>query len=137
MGGMHVAIEVGKYKLQVALGSAGELMELDNQPRAVKMLAQRLAELTCARVLIEGGSDQNVLVAALRAQQLPVVIINPRRAREFAKSIGQLAKTDHLDVRMLALYGERIEPPIRELRDEQNQALRARWVRREQLSRWW
>ena len=133
MGGMHVAIEVGKYKLQVALGSAGELMELDNQPRAVKMLAQRLAELTCARVLIEGGSDQNVLVAALRAQQLPVVIINPRRAREFAKSIGQLAKTDHLDVRMLALYGERIEPPIRELRDEQNQALRARWVRREQL----
>ena len=44
-------------------------------------------------MLIEGGSYQNVLVAALRAAELPVVIINPRRVREFAKSIGQLAKT--------------------------------------------
>ena len=87
-------------------------------------LAKRIAELDCTRVLIEGGSYQNVLVAALRAVELPVVIINPRRVREFVKSIGQLAKTDHIDARVLALYGERIEPPIRELPDEQNQALR-------------
>jgi hypothetical protein len=59
MGGVNVAIEVGKYRLQVAVGSSGELMELENQPRAVTALAQRLAELTCARVLIEGGSYQN------------------------------------------------------------------------------
>jgi len=62
-----------------------------------------------------------------------VVIINPRRVREFAKSIGQLAKTDHIDARLLARYGERIQPPVRELPDEQNQALRGLWVRREQL----
>jgi transposase len=84
-------------------------------------------------VLIEGGSYQNVLVGALRAAGLPVVIINPRRVREFAKSIGQLAKTDHLDARVLALYGEWIQPPVRELPDEQNQVLRGLWVRREQL----
>ena len=84
-------------------------------------------------MLIEGGSYQNVLVGALRAAGLPVVIINPRRVREFAKSIGQLAKTDHLDARVLALYGERIQPPVRELPDEQNQVLRGLWVRREQL----
>jgi transposase len=84
-------------------------------------------------VLIEGGSYQNVLVGALRAAELPVVIINPHRVREFAKSIGQLAKTDHIDARVLALYGERIQPPVRELPDEQNQALRGLWVRREQL----
>jgi transposase len=84
-------------------------------------------------VLIEGGSYQNVLVAALRTAELPVVIINPRRVREFAKSIGQLAKTDHIDARVLALYGERIQPPVRELPDEQSQALRGLWVRREQL----
>ena len=52
---------------------------------------------------VEGGSDQNVLVGALRAAELPVVIIHPRRVREFAKSRGQLAKTDHLDARVLAL----------------------------------
>jgi len=133
MGGVSAAIEVGKHKLDVALGSNGELFSEPNQARAITRLAKRLAELDCARVLIEGGSYQNVLVAALRAAGLPVVIINPRRVREFAKSIGQLAKTDHIDARVLALYGERIEPPVRELPDEQNHALRGLWVRREQL----
>src|SRR5208283_1961777 len=111
----------------------GELFAERNEPRAVKRLATRLAQTGCARVLIEGGSYQNLLVGALRAAELPVVIINPRRVREFAKSIGQLAKTDHIDARVLADYGERLEPPVRELPDEQNQALRGRWVRREQL----
>src|SRR6202035_3921977 len=64
---------------------------------------------------------------------LRVVIINPRRVREFAKSIGQLAKTDHIDARVLALYGERIQPPVRALPEEQNQARRGLGVRREQL----
>ena len=62
-----------------------------------------------------------------------MVIINPRRVRAFARSIGQLAKTDHIDARVLALYGERIQPPVRELPSEQNQALRGLWIRREQL----
>lgn len=122
MGGMSTTIEVGKHKLDVALGSNGELFSEPNQARAITRLAKRLAELVCARVLIEGGSCQNVLVAALRAADLPVVIINPRRVREFAKSIGQFAKTDHIDARVLALYCERIQPPVRELPDEQNQA---------------
>jgi transposase len=75
-----------------------------------------------------------VLIAGLRAAELPVVIVNPRRVRELAKSIGQLAKTDKIDARLLALYGEQTQPPLRELPDEQSQALRALWVRRrEQL----
>ena len=66
-------------------------------------------------MLVEGGSYQNLLVAALRTAELPVVIINPRRVREFAKSIGRLAKTDQLDARVLALYGERLQPVPRQL----------------------
>jgi transposase len=133
MGGVNAAIEVGKHKLDIVLGSAGEMWSETNEPRAVKRLAKRLAQAGCVRVLIEGGSYQNVLVAALRAAELPVVIINPRRVREFAKSIGQLAKTDRLDARVLALYGERVQPPLRKLPDEQSRALHALWVRREQL----
>jgi transposase len=133
MGGINAAIDVGKHKLDIALGSNGELFSELNQPRPIARLAQRLAKLGCERVLIEGGSYQNILVGALRAAELPVVIINPRRVREFAKSIGQLAKTDHIDARVLALYGERLQPPVRELSNEQNQALRGLWVRREQL----
>lgn len=133
MGSVNAAIEVGKHKLDVVLGSEGELLSLENASRAITRLAKQLVELGCERVLIEGGSYQNVLVAALRAVQLPVVIVNPRRVREFAKSIGQLAKTDHIDARVLALYGERVQPAVRELPDEQSLALRALWVRREQL----
>jgi transposase len=133
MDGVNAAIEVGKHRLEIVLGSAGELWSEANEPRAIKRLVKRLAQAGCVRVLIEGGSYQNVLVAALRAAELPVVIINPRRVREFAKSIGQLAKTDRIDARVLALYGERVQPPLRELPDEQSQALRALWVRREQL----
>ncbi len=133
MGTVNAAIEVGKHKLDVALGSNGELFSEPNQSRAITRLAKRLAGLSCERVLIEGGSYQNVLVGALRAAELPVVIINPRRVRAFARSIGQLAKTDHIDARVLALYGERIQPPVRELPSKQNQALRGLWIKREQL----
>jgi transposase len=133
MGAINAAIEVGKEKLDVALGSAGEQFTEANEPRAIARLRKRLAAAGCERVLIEGGSYQNLLVAALRAAELPVVIVNPRRVRQFARSIGQLAKTDALDARMLALYGERLQPPVRELPDEQTRALRDLWVRREQL----
>ena len=133
MGAINAAIEVGKEKLDVALGSAGEQFTEANEPRAIARLCRRLAAAGCERVLIEGGSYKNLLVAALRAAELPVVIVNPRRVRQFARSMGQLAKTDALDARVLALYGERLQPPVRELPDEQTRALRALWVRREQL----
>jgi transposase len=133
MGGVNAAIDVGKRQLEIALGSAGERFTELNEPRAIKRLTKRLADAGCERVLLEGGSYQTLLVAALRAAELPVVIINPGRVREFAKSIGRLAKTDRIDAQVLALYGERLKPPLRELPDEQNQALHALWVRREQL----
>jgi len=133
MGGVNAAIEVGKQQLVVQLGSQGEQFTEANEPRAIKRIAKRLGQAGCERVLIEGGSYQSVLIAGLRAAELPVLIVNPRRVREFAKSIGQLAKTDTIDARLLALYGEQTQPPLRELPDEQSQALRALWVRREQL----
>jgi transposase len=133
VGGVNAAIEVGKQQLVVQQGSQGEQFSEANEPRAIKRVAKRLLQAGCERVLIEGGSYQSVLIAGLRAAELPVVIVNPRRVREFAKSIGQLAKTDRIDARILALYGEQIQPPLRELPDEQSQALRALWVRREQL----
>jgi transposase len=133
MGGVNAAIEVGKHQLEVRLGSEGAVFSEPNEARAIQRIIKRLVEAGCARVLIEGGSYQSVLIAGLRAAELPVVIVNPRRVREFARSIGQLAKTDAIDARVLALYGERVEPELRELADEQTQALRGLWVRREQL----
>jgi transposase len=133
MGGVNAAIEVCKHQLVVRLGSQGEQFSEANELRGIRQIVKRLLQAGCQRVLIEGGSYQSVLIAALRAAELPVVVVNPRRVREFAKSIGQLAKTDDIDVGVLALYGERTQPPLRELPDDQSQALRTLWVRREQL----
>ena len=55
MDGVNVAIEVGKHQLEVRLGSAGELFSEPNEARGSKRIVKRLAELGCARVLIEGG----------------------------------------------------------------------------------
>lgn len=133
MGGVNAAIEVGKHELVVQLGSDGEQFSEPNELRAIRRIAKRLLQAGCERVLIEGGSYQSALIGGLRAAELPVAVVNPRRVREFAKSIGQLAKTDDIDARVLALYGERTQPPLRELPDEQSQTLRALWVRRVQL----
>lgn len=133
MGGVNAAIEVGKRELVVRLGSDGERFAEPNELHAIKRIAKRLLQAGCERVLIEGGSYQSALIAGLRAAELPVVVVNARRVREFAKSIGQLAKTDDIDAGVLALYGERTQPPLRELPDEHSQALRALWVRRVQL----
>ena len=59
--------------------------------------------------------------AALAEAGLPVVLANPRQVRDFARAMGQLAKTDRIDARVLALFGERVQPEVRVLPDEDTQ----------------
>ena len=74
------------------------------------------------------------LAAALAAASLPVAVVNPRQVRDFAKSTGQLAKTDRLDARVLAHFGEAVRPPMRPLRDADTQILGAALARRKQVT---
>jgi transposase len=67
------------------------------------------------------------LVGELAAAQLPGAVVNPRQVRDFARANGQLAKTDALDARVLALFAERMQPPLRPLPDEQTRHYR-RWL---------
>ena len=80
------------------------------------------------------GGLELPLVAALAAASLPVAVVNPRQVRDFAKSTGQLAKTDRLDAHVLAHFGEAVRPAIRPLRDADTQALGAMLARRRQVS---
>jgi len=73
------------------------------------------------------------MVAILGAAKLPIVVINPRQARDFAKAIGRRAKTDAIDAQVLALFAERVEPEIRPLKDEQTLELDALLERRRQI----
>ncbi len=79
------------------------------------------------------GGFETVVAAALAAERLPLAVVNPRLIREFARAAGQLAKTDSLDARIIALFAERMRPEPRPLPDEQTQALAELVARRRQI----
>jgi transposase len=84
-------------------------------------------------VLESTGGYQRVLVAALAAAGLPVVVVNPRQVRDFARAMGVLAKTDAIDALVLARFGERVNPTLRPLPDASSTALVDLLARRRQL----
>ena len=131
---VFVGIDVSKARLDVALGFAGELMGVDNDARGIAELVGRLLKLGPELIVLEAsGGLETGLVGELAAAQMPVAVVNPRQVREFTRCTGQLAKTDALDARALALFAERIKPPLRELPDEQTRRLQALVTRRREL----
>lgn len=131
---MMVGIDVAKAELVSARGSAGEVQTWPNDEEGVRALVQALVAEPPELVILEAtGGYEWLCVAALASAKLPVAIINPRQVRDFAKATGQLAKTDQLDARLLALFGERVRPPVRALPDENTQVLDALLSRRRQL----
>jgi transposase len=132
--GVFVGVDVSKEKLDVAIRPSGEFLSEPNEQRSVRRLVNRLKSLACSRIVLEAtGGYETLLAAALAAEGLPVVVVNPRWARDFARSIGQLAKTDRLDARLLAQFAEVAELQVRELPDEQTRELKAVVARREDL----
>ena len=118
--GVFVGVDVSKAKLDVAIRPSGEFFSEPNDERSVRRLVKRLKSLGCSRIVMEAtGGYEMLLAAALAAEGLPVAVVNPRWARDFARSIGQLAKTDRLDARLLAQFAEVAELQVRELPDEQ------------------
>ena len=131
---VFVGIDVSKARLDVAVGSAGELFAVDNDARGIAELAGRLRKLGPELIVLEAsGGLETALVGELAAAQMPVVVVNPRQVRDFAHARGQLAKTDALDARILALFAQRMRPPVRELPDEQTRQLQALVTRRREL----
>ena len=94
----------------------------------------RLREIAPKLIVLEasGGLERRA-IAALAGARLPVVAVNPRQVRDFAKATGRLAKTDAIDAEVLALFAERIRPEVRPLPDEETQELQALVVRRRQV----
>jgi transposase len=117
---VFVGIDVSKARLDVAVASAGELFGVDNDAGGIADLVRRLRKLCPELIVLEAsGGLETVLVGELAAAQLPVAVVNPRQVRDFARANGQLAKTDALDAKVLALFAERMRPPQRALPDEQ------------------
>ena len=89
--------------------------------------------MLASSLLEASGGLELPLVAALAAEAVPVVVVNPRQVRDFAKATGKLAKTDSLDAAVLAHFAEVVRPPVRPLRDAETQALNSLAARRHQV----
>jgi transposase len=136
MGGreVYVGVDVSKERLDVAVRPSGEFFSEANDKRAVNRLVKRLQPLDCTRVVVEAtGGYEALMVAGLLAAGLPVVVVNPRWVRDFAKSMGRLEKTDRIDAELLALYAERAELKVQQLPDEATRRLRELCARRMDL----
>src|SRR5215213_1026226 len=108
---LFVGIDVAKADFVVACRPDDASWSATNDARGIAATIARLQRLVPALVVLEStGGYEAALVEALTAAQLPVVVVNPRQVRDFGKATGQLAKTDRLDARLLALFAERVRP---------------------------
>ncbi len=128
-----VGIDVSTAQLDVAVRPAGRFAAPNDEAGVAQVLA-RLNAMPPTLVVVEAtGGLEIPLVGALAAAGVPVVVVNPRQVRDFAKAAGRLAKTDAVDAQTLAHFAEVLRPEPRPLPDEQTQALAALLARRRQL----
>jgi transposase len=129
-----VGIDVAKAWLDVYVRPAGTLRRVDNTEAGCAELTAAVRTVAPALIVLEAsGGYEALVVATLAAAGLPVVMVNPRQVRDFAKATGQLAKTDALSAAVLAHFGAALRPPLRPLPDETAQQLRQWLARRRQL----
>jgi transposase len=129
-----MGIDVAKAQLDIAVRPSGERWAVPNNTDGVATLVEQVQALHPTLIVLEAtGGLERAATAALATAGLPVVVVNPRQARDFARAIGQLAKTDALDARALAHFADVIRPTPRPLPDAQTQELRALLGRRQQL----
>lgn len=130
---VFVGIDVSKAQLDLALRPEGRFSAPNDEAGCAQVL-ERLRAVSPTLVVLEAtGGLEIPLTGVLAAAGVPVVVVNPRQVRDFAKATGKLAKTDALDAQTLAHFAEVIRPELRPLPDEQTQALAAILARRRQL----
>jgi transposase len=134
MSHVFVGIDVSKDRLDVATHPEPSSWSVTNDEAGIEDLVQRLLPLQPVRVVLEAtGGYEIPAVAALAAAKLPVAVVNPRQARDFARAAGLLAKTDRIDAMALARFADAMKPEIRPIPDAQAQELGALIARRRQV----
>jgi len=130
-----IGIDVSKETLDIAKGSADCPYTIDYTAGELRKLVKALQKESVRGVVVEAtGGWEKRLVKALQAGSIPVIVMNPRRVRDFAKAAGRMAKTDRIDAGMLALFGERMQPQERFSAEPADEKRRALFDRRRQLN---
>jgi len=130
--GVVAGIDVSKDWLDVAIGD--ESLRVANDAAGIGALIERLRSTDVQWVVMEAtGGYETQAASAIAGAGLRLAVVNPRQVRDFAKATGRLAKSDRIDARVIAAFGEAIEPQIVRLPDEQTRELQGLLTRRSQL----
>jgi transposase len=131
---MFIGIDVSKARLDVAVRPTGEERQETNDAGGIQRLQEWLVALKATLVVVEAtGGLEASLVAAMAIAEIPVVVVNAKQVRDFARATGKLAKTDAIDARVLAHFADAVRPPVRPLADEKTRELQALLSRRSQI----
>ncbi len=129
-----VGIDVSKSHLDVAVYPSGEQDRWENNDSGIEKLIKFVKSLPVVLVVLEStGGYESLAASILSANALPVVVVNPRQVRSFAKATGKLAKTDQIDANCIAHFASAVHPEQRQLKDEHMQLLAALNTRRRQI----
>lgn len=131
---VYVGIDVSQEYLDVAVSGKKAVQRVSNDDKSLAVLGQQLLDLHPERIVMEAsGGFERAPRTALLSAGLPVAVVNPRQVRDFARSLGHLAKTDAIDARVLAYFAEVLKPEPSHLSSEVEEQLRALELRRRQL----
>lgn len=131
----HVGIDVGKDYLDVCLLELDLAWRVENSATGIRGLLTKLNRYALTRIVVEAtGGYERPLVEGCAEKGMPVIVIQPTQARQFAKAQGVLAKTDRIDARLLAMFGARLQPPVRPPQDKMVREVRDFLARKRQLS---
>lgn len=132
----YIGIDVAKDKVDIHVLPTGRTFSATNDDKGIKSLTRRIKRMSPTLIVVEStGGYERLVAITLRAALLPLAVVNPRRVRDFARSLGKLAKTDSIDALVLALYAQKVEPEVRPFPSEQEHAAKALVARRNQLVR--
>jgi transposase len=131
----YAGVDVSKGRLlDIFLRPAQEHFSVPNEEAGIGALVSRLEQARPALVVLESsGGFERLVAAALVASELPIVVVNPRHVRDFARATGKLAKTDRLDAEVLARFGEAVGPEPKPLPDKEARAFGEVLARRRQI----
>ena len=129
-----VGIDVAKATLDVQVRPTDQAWSVTNDEAGIRTLLEHVRAVAPTLIVLEAtGGYELAVTSALVAAALPVVVVNPRQVRDFAKATGRLAKTDRLDAALLARFAEQVQPTARPLATDDQRELDALLTRRRQL----
>ena len=129
-----VGIDVSKDKLDIDVYTTEKFFCVSNNQSGLDKLIKKIQDNQPELIVLEStGGYETFAASTLHVAGLPVVIINARQIRDFAKSVGKLAKTDAIDALVIARFAKAVRPEVRPLKDSINQELTALVTRRRQI----